>query len=894
MRAGGLCRLPVGSERMEASSSELPTGTVTFLFSDIEDSTRLAEELATSDYRDLIEEHHRVLRRVFADTGGSERGTEGDGFLVVFRDGASAVKAAVEVQRSLIEAAWPEGREVRVRIGLHSGRGIPGGDDYVGSDVNRAARVAAAAHGGQILISDSTRALSERSLPDDVAIRYVGEYRLKGLDSPERLYQLVISGLSNEFPPPRTADVDAAHVPRRLTPFIGRRSELSQLLALLQSHRLITLVGPGGAGKTSLAIELAREAAAEFSDGAWFVDLSGLSDPTLAESAIATSLGLGEKRNQPASEVLVDHLVSRQLLLVLDNFEHLLAASDSIANLLAAAPSLNVVITSRSRVNLYGEQTFPVPPLALPDPDSEDLAEIAKAEAVSLFIERARTVKPDFSPTSENVSLISRICAHVDGLPLAIELAASRMRLLTLGELLERLERQMPVLTASETNRPERQQTLQRTIQWSYELMSDVDKDLFIRLSIFSGGFTVQAAETVCNPDGELGIETLDGLASLEDQSLIRQRPVKGSSRFEMLETIRSFGHDLLMSDGPFDEISVRHLHYYLTLAECAEPHLMKQGRTEWLERLEAEHANLRGALHTAVESSEAESGLRLASSLWRFWFERGHLREGRRWLEDLLALDQHSVSIERAKANTALGGLAYWMSDAETTEKAYEAALAIYQQMGDDEAIARALYDYAFAAAMGNDPQETRKRFNASMSAAERVGSESLIAQNQIWFGLEALMRNDPQAAASLLEEALEIFRKIDDRLYISWAVGTLSQAYIDLGRLEDANAAFLESINLSAELRNSPVISSALTAFAHRLATMDRHYEAATLTGAASAIEADTEAGSPLLTVDSADLDATRAALGEETFSKATAEGSAMTAEEAFNYAKGFLEES
>ena len=890
----GLYRLPVGSERMEASSSQLPTGTVAFLFSDIEGSTRLVEELATSDYRDLIEEHHRLLRRVFADTGGLERGTEGDGFLVVFRDVPSAVKAAVEVQRSLIEATWPEDREVRVRIGLHCGRGIPGGDDYVGSDIVRAARVAAAAHGGQILISDSTRALSERSLPDDVAIRYVGEYRLKGLDSPERLYQLVINGLPNEFPPPRTADVNAAHLPRRLTSFIGRRSELTQLLALLENHRLITLVGPGGAGKTSLAVELAQEAATEFSDGAWFVDLSGLSDPTLVESAIATSLGLREKSKQPASEILVDHLVSRQLLLVLDNFEHLLAASDSVANLLALAPSLRVVITSRSRVNLYGEQTFPVPPLALPDPDSEDLSEIATAEAVTLFIERSRAVKPDFSVSSENVALITRICSHLDGLPLAIELAASRMRLLTLEDLLERLERRMPVLTASETNRPERQQTLQRTIQWSYELMSRVERDLFTRLAIFSGGFTLEAAEAVCNPDGELEIDTLDGLASLEDQSLIKQRPVKGSSRFEMLETIRSFGRDLLTSSNAFDEISTRHLNYYRTLVECAEPHLMKQGQAEWLERLEIEHANLRGALHTAVESSEAESGLRLASSLWRFWFKRGHLREGRRWLENLLALDQDSVSIERAKANTALGGLAYWMSDAETTEKAYEAALTLYQQIGDEEAIARALYDYAFAAAMDNDQEETRKRFNASMSAAERVDSASLIAQNQIWFGLEALTRGDPQAAASLLEEALETFRKIDDRLYTSWAVGSLSQAYIDLGRLQDANAAFLESINLSSELRNSPVISSALRAFARRLATMDRHYEAATLTGAASTIEADTEAGSPLLTVDSADLEATREALGEEAFSKATAEGRIMTAQEAFHYAKRYLEES
>lgn len=879
---------------MAASSSQLPTGTVTFFFSDVEDSTRLVEELATSTYRDLIEQHHHLLRGVFDRTGGVERGTAGDGFLVVFTDAPSAVRAAVEAQRSVKDAAWPGGSEVRVRMGLHSGQGVRGGDDYIGPDINRAARVAAAAHGGQILISDSTRVLCERSLPEDVGVRYLGEHRLKGLESPERLYQLVADGLPDDFPPPRTAEIGKAHVPTRMTSFIGRRRELSQLLDLLEQHRLVTLVGPGGTGKTSLAIELASVAAPDFADGAWFVDLASLSDPALVESAIATGLGLREQSQRPVSEVLADHLASRRLLLVLDNFEHLMTASDVVADLLAAAPELSTVVTSRGSLNLYGEQTFPVPPMALPDPDrAEDPGEIAEGEAVSLFVERARKVKPDFSITSENVSLILKICARVDGLPLAIELAASRIRLLTLEELLDRLERRLPVLAAAESNRPERQQTLHKTIQWSYELLQPVEQTLFARLCIFSGGFTLEAAEAVCNPGGELDIDTLDGLASLEHQSLIRQKPIRGSSRFEMLETIRGLGRELLTSAGSFQEVSARHLAYYLALAEQAQPHLMGPEQNEWLERLEAEHANLRQALRTAVDTASIETGLRIASNVWRFWFERGYLREGRGWLEDLLSLDSNSISSYRAKAYTALGGLAYWLSDAEATEKAYETALEIYRQIGDEEVIAEALYDHAFAAAMVDDPEEARRRFEASMAAAVRVDSPPLIAKNRISFGLNALMRGEPQTAASFLEDALEVFRDIDDRFHISWAVGSLGQAYIDLGRIDEGRAAFLEALQLSAELRNLPVISAGLRALSMQESSMGRHLEAATLTGAAEALQEATGAQSPLPTFVNADLDMASEVLGEDAISKALAEGHGMTTDEAVAYATKVLED-
>ncbi|HEX6302445.1 MAG TPA: hypothetical protein VF148_18500 [Acidimicrobiia bacterium] len=657
---------------------------------------------------------------------------------------------------------------------------------------------------------------------------------------------------------------------------------------------MVTLVGPGGTGKTSLAVEVAKEAAPTFGDGVWFVDLAPLSDPALVESAVATALGLREQTQRPMSEVLVAHLAPRQLLLVLGNFEHLLAASVVVAELLAAAPELRTVVTSRGSLNVYGEQTYPVPPMAFPDSDAvEDPAEIAQGEAVSLFVERARMVRPEFSVTSENVSLISKICARVDGLPLALELAASRIRLLSLDELLTRLERSLPVLSATESDRPERQQTLQKTIQWSYELLHPVEQSLFARLSIFSGGFTLEAAEAVCNPGSELSIDTLDGLASLENQSLIGQKRFTGLSRFEMLETIRGFAHELLASTGAFDEVSARHLDYYRDLAERAHPHLMGPGQVEWLQRLEAEQANLRQALRTAVDSGNSESGLTLASNIWRFWFERGYLREGRDWLESLLVIDPDTISTPRAEAYSALGGLTYWLADAEATEKAYQAALDIYRQIGDEEAVAQALYDLAFAAAMADNPGEAQKRFEASMAAAQTADSPSLIAKNMISFGIGALMQGEPQTAASLFEEALETFRDIDDRFHISWAVGSLGQAYIDLGRIQEGRAAFLESLEISAELRNLPVISAGLRALSMQESIMGRHLEAAILTGAAEALQEATGAQSPLPTVVNADLDSARHALGEETIAKALSEGRRMTTDEAVDYATKLLKD-
>ena len=875
--------------------AQLPMGTVTFLFSDIEGSTGLVQELDISTYRQMIEQHHQLIRSAMAAHGGDERGTQGDGFLVVFKDAPSAVAAAVAAQRSLAEATWPSGVEVRVRMGLHTGAGIAGGDDYVGVDINRAARIASAAHGGQVLISDSTRALSERTLPHGVGVRDVGEHHLKGLDLPERLYQLTIEGLDSEFPPLRTVQVGRDHLPVRMTSFVGRRAHLNELLALLGRSRLVTLVGPGGTGKTSLAIELAREAASGFADGAWFVDLAPLTDPAVVGPTVARSLGLTEQPERPILDLLKIHLDRRELLIVLDNFEHLLAASAVVEAMLVWASGLKLLVTSRSILNLYGEQEFAVPPLTLPEPKAEaHVDDLTKYEAVELFIDRARLARPGFRLTDETALTVAEICFRLDGLPLAIELAASRVRVMEVREILARLDQRLPVLAAGGSNLPSRQRTLTAAIAWSYELLPSAEQDLFARMSIFAGGCTIDAAEAICNPGGELGVDTFDGIASLVGQSLIGQKSDGGDSRFTMLGTIREFARDRLDASGLKDEVGQRHLSYFRDLAEQAEPHLLNVEQSSWLDRFEREHDNVREALHHALDTQDADSGMRLGAALWRFWLQRGFLREGRRWLEAMLALDPDEVSLARAKAYTALGGLAYWLSDTEATEIAYEAALSIYRAKGDRNSVAEAQYNLAFVPTMRQDAVEAHNRFQANLALAREIGNPHLVARNQLSLAIAAFVADDLHQGVIYSEEALTFFRAAGDHFHMSWALGLLGEGYRLQGDLQSGRQAYLEGLRVVTAVRDLPLIGATLEEVSALESYTGRHVEAIHLLAAAGRLKETTGASLPSPTVTRWKVeDVARDAIGDDAVEAALAEGRRMTLEEAIEYATRLLTE-
>jgi predicted ATPase/class 3 adenylate cyclase len=596
----------------------LPTGTVTLLFSDIEGSTRLLQQLGAG-YEMLLADCRLLLRRAFQAHHGQEVGTQGDSFFVAFARATDAVSAAVEMQRALAGHAWSNGVTVRVRMGLHTGEPQLSAEGYVGLDVHHAARIMSAGHGGQVLLSHTTRDLVEHDLPGAVSLQDLGAHRLKDLQHPSHLFQLIIAGLPANFPPLRTLGSSLNNLPVQFTPFIGREQEVSAVQHLLQrvGVRLLTLTGPGGTGKTRLGLQVAAELSEVFPDGVFFVNLAPISDPALVVSTIAQTLGVKEVADQALLDLVKTFLREKQMLLLLDNFEQVVGAGVHVIALLAACPKLKVLVTSREVLHVRGEQEFAVPPLSLPDPKHlPDLLALSQYEAVALFIQRAQAVNPEFQVTNANAPAVAEICVRLDGLPLAIELATSRIKVLPPQALLARLGQRLAVLSSGARDVPARQRTLHNTIQWSYDLLSAEEQRLFQRLSVFVGGCTLEAAEAVCTVDSDQAMDIVDGVASLVDKSLVRQTEQEAEEpRLLMLETIREYGLECLAKSGALEQTRYAHAAYYLQLAEKAEPHLRSVQQSGWLARLDSEHDNLRAALRWLLDHEELEMAMRLGWS---------------------------------------------------------------------------------------------------------------------------------------------------------------------------------------------------------------------------------------------------------------------------------------
>jgi predicted ATPase/class 3 adenylate cyclase len=744
----------------------LPVGTVTFLFTDIEGSTRLLSALGDR-YPALLATHNGLLRDSIALHGGIELGTEGDAFFAVFGSALDAVTAAVEAQRGLTATPGSEPATVRVRMGLHTGEGRLGGDDYVGLDVHRAARIAAAGHGGQVLLSDATGALVARDLPEGIALRDLGEHRLKDLPAAERIWQLDIAGLQQEFGALRSIDARPNNLPVSATQLIGREQELRAIIELLRQRRLVTLTGPGGTGKTRLGLALAARLLPDFADGAFFVGLQDARDRAAAAAAIASALGVRETLDRDLERGVKDFLRERDLLLVLDNFEQVVSAAPLVAELLAGSPRLRIVVTSRAVLHVSGEQEFGVPPLDVPNRHHlPPLGALSQYEAVALFIERARAVRPDFEVTNENAPAVAEICSRLDGLPLAIELAAARIKVLSPEAILDRLERRLPVLADAGQDLPARQRTLWGAIDWSYELLDEAERRLFGRLAVFVGGWTLEAAEEVCNSGAELGIETLDGLASLADKSLIHPVSGDGESRFAMLQVINEFAEERLDGEPNAGELRRRHAHHFLALAEKAEPELRRSALRRWQYRLRRDEGNLRAALRWAVQGGDVELGLRTAGALWDYWHYWAELREGRDWLESLLALDAAVLAgPARAKALGGLAALVYWQGDPDRAWALYDEAQAIYRQIGDDAMLAQALFDGAWAAAARRDLASAESRAREAIEFYRRAGDTSSAALVDAWLRIEPLITGlggDVNTAAQAVHEALKVSRQL------------------------------------------------------------------------------------------------------------------------------------
>ncbi|HVR89233.1 MAG TPA: adenylate/guanylate cyclase domain-containing protein [Candidatus Limnocylindria bacterium] len=834
-------------------ATALPSGTITFVFTDIEGSTKLGLALGTERYHQVLEVHTRALRDAFAD-GGTEVRIEGDALFVVFPSAVKAVRAAAAGQRALAAAAFPHGATVRVRMGMHTGDGAVGsaeaGADYVGIDVVRAARIAAVAHGGQVLASGATVALVRQDLPAGVSLRDLGEHRLKDLAQPELIQQLVIDGLPSDFPPIRTLDRMPNNLPTQVTTFIGREAEIAEGLRLLGATRLLTLTGPGGTGKTRLSLQLAVEAAESFPDGAFWVPLAPISDPELVPSTIAHSLGVQVSGSESPLQRVTEHVRGKQMLLVLDNMEQILPAAASVAALLAAGSQLKILASSRAPLHISGEQEFPVPPLELPDHlRLPSLDVLAQSDAVRLFIERAMAVKPDFRITAENASAVAEIVFHLEGLPLAIELAAARVKLLTPQAMVPRLKKGLDLLASASADRTDRQRTLRGAIAWSYDLLDDGIKRLFARCAVFVGGAMLPQLEAVCGPADDVGRAVLDGVSELFDQSLLRRQEVDGEPRFRMLVTIRDYALEKLESSSEADAIHRRHANAYIALAEDSAPHLQGTDQKRWLDVLELEHDNFRAALDCAIEGQRTEDASRLAFALWRFWQVRGHLREGLVWAERTLALPSADPSV-RARALEAAGGIAYWLADVERAKRFYGEANEIAKRDGRAAERALAAYNYSFAfMVLAREPAVGIPLLEESLAAYREVGDPAGIGR-AAWALGQAYVLGDATRDALLrgrdyVREAYKQHRALGNQFDIGWDLHGIGLAAFKLGDHDEAERSWTEATRIFADADDASgllLMFSNLGELAKARGDLERHD---TLVGAWTAIAERTGVG-------------------------------------------------
>ena len=769
---------------------ELLTGTVTFLFTDIEGSTRLLQSHGEG-WSAILSRHQELLRTAFAAETGVEVGTEGDSFFVTFPTAPGAVAAALSAQRALAAEPWPDGAEVRVRMGMHTGDASFGTEGYVGLHVHRASRIASVGHGGQVLLSDTTRTLVREALPDGVELRDLGVHRLKDLDRPERLWQLVVADLQSDFPPIASLDAVPNNLPTRLTTFLGRAREIGEISALLAESRLLTLTGPGGTGKTRLSLEVAGRSLGQFPGGVFFVELAPITEPELVPATVAQALGLPDRGGRSSVDLLIDHIGERRMLLVLDNFEQVTDAAPSVNALLVACPNLSVLTSSRSMLHVSGEQEYPVPPLGLPDPAHlPPLTQLSQFEAVALFIERARAVKPDFDVTNDNAPAVAEICVRLDGLPLAIELAAARIRIFTPQSMLSRLENRLGLLAGGSRDLPERQQTLRGAIAWSHDMLDERDKALFASLSVFVGGAGLEAIEAVCR--GDVAGDVLDTLESLVEKSLVRQSEgIGGEPRFGMLETIGEFAVEQAIARGGREALRGRHAELFTAFAEELSGRVMASDKASSLDRLEQDHDNLRAAMAWAIETGAAGMAMRLGSALWRFWQMRGYLQEGLERLEQTLALPHsHEHPERRADALSAAAGVAYWLGEGDHSRRLYEQEIDARRALGDQRGLAEALYGTSFTWSIrGLLDEGNAERALACINEARELfretGDDAGVGRCEWALANVAWGTGRQEDAKRHGLEALAVFEAIDDSFMTGWTTYTLG-----LGELSEHSA--------------------------------------------------------------------------------------------------------
>ncbi|MEW6400886.1 MAG: tetratricopeptide repeat protein [Chloroflexota bacterium] len=911
--------------------SDLPSGTVTFLFTDIEGSTRLAREHQET-WETLRARHHTLLRKAIESNHGTIFQVVGDAFCAAFENAGDALQAAYHAQQALQHEPWGEAA-IHVRMGLHTGEvKVVEGEFHGYLTLSLAQRIMSVGHGGQVLVSEETEDLLRSQLPKEIRLQDMGKHKLKDIPQPVRFFQLVAKDLRSEFPALETKDFHPNNLPTQVTSFVGRQKELEDVKKLIREARVLTLTGAGGSGKTRLALQAATEMLNEFEDGVFFVALAPISDPGLVASTIARSLGLAETAGRSILESLKDYLQNKSLLLLLDNFEQVTSAVPAVAEILAACSKVKVFATSREALHISGEREVPVLPLAHSSPAPfSSRKSLAESPAVDLFVQRARAVKPDFEFSNETAPAIAEICHRLDGLPLAIELAAARSRLLSPTALLARLEHRLDFLTGGARDLPARQQTLRNAIAWSYDLLDENEQRFFRELSVFVGGCMLEAAESMVR-DRLDSASMLNQLESLVDKSLLREvAGMDDEPRFAMLETLREFGLQQLEASGEQDIVCRRHADFYLALAEGAEASLESTEQVKWMDRMEQEHDNLRAALEwTRTAAGAGETCLRLAGALGLFWEVRGHFSEGRERLSAVLSTKgAQGETAARARLLARAAELAYRQSDYPATSSFAEEGLRIYRKLGDHQGIAsaliklgnsatergsyasasrfleealtiwrehkdkhgtaRALISLGWAALRAGDTQLANERLEEALALSRELGDARSMGFELSGLGEIALRQGDYARATQLMEESLEVRRQLGNKWGVGVSLGMLGWVAVRERDWDRAIARIGESLKVRQEIGDKGGCAWCLERLAGICMVQGQPEKAVQLLGAAAALRSSI--GSVIDPVDQANykknLDSLRTKLGKARFKTDWDKGHAMTMEQAVAYA-------
>ena len=869
--------------------SSAPTGTVTFLFSDIEGSTRLASE-HPENWEVLRSRHHKILREAIESNNGYVFQVVGDAFCAAFPTAGDALCSAIRCQRDLNQEDWGK-TPLKVRMGIHTGKAeIQEGGDYQGYlTMSRVQRLMSAAHGGQLLLSLATQELVCDDLPEGITLRDMGKRRLKDLVRPEHIYQLVAADLPVDFPPIKTLDTYQHNLPPQMTSFIGREKEMEQIKRALREYRLVTLTGSGGTGKTRLSLQVAADLLDQFPDGVWFIELAPLTNPDLILRRILDIFGIAEQQDQSILQSLINHIREKKLLIIMDNCEHLIESSAKVVDtLLNSAQRLTIMASSREALGVNGEMVWYVPSLALPDMKQlPSIEQLSHYEAVRLFMDRAILVQPHFWMTNNNALVIAQICVRLDGIPLAIELAAARVKSLSIDQIAARLDDRFRFLTGGSRTALPRQQTLRATIDWSYNLLPKPERAMLKRLSVFAGGWTMEAAETIAVGGEVEKINVLDLLTSLVNKSLVIFH--LDDERYDMLETVKQYAREKLVASGEEDVFMNAHIEYFLTLAEEAEAYQSGDEQVKWLNRLEAEHDNFRAALNWSLQQRKNHTALRIAGALGQFWWVHNHLKEGREWFRQVLRTTKEFNNNTQAKALFWSGVLARQQGDYRDAKEPTRKSLQLCRSLEDKEGMARALNSLGAVYYFEGDLATAQNTFKEALMIRRELGDKSGIANALNNMAIVVHTQGNLLEASELYGESLAICQEVGEKWILAHVLLNMGHIAYEQEDALKAKKLYEEDLILCRELGDRDGLACALSGLAQMLCVELQAVHSAQIQGAV--ISLMKEVGTSLEPIEKRHFDKTAAALkkllGDENYWKEFEAGQALSLEQAIELA-------